>query len=137
MSPFATLLLELRLRHGLRQSELAELMGYEQAYISGVEIGTKGVPTSEFIEKLVVALALQPEEQDRVREAALTSNRKLAIAPDAPEALFLLLAELREFLSDPHPDYVRLIRDVLRLRQTLTVEPPASVQRIRRRKSED
>ena len=50
MSPFSHFLHELRLRHQIRQSELAELLGYEQSYISALEIGAKGPPTEEFVE---------------------------------------------------------------------------------------
>lgn len=50
MSPFSHFLHELRLRHQIRQAELAELLGYEQSYISALEIGAKGPPTEEFVE---------------------------------------------------------------------------------------
>jgi predicted transcriptional regulator len=45
MSPFSHFLHELRLQHQIRQSELAELLGYEQSYISALEVGIKGPPT--------------------------------------------------------------------------------------------
>ena len=56
MNPFSHYLHDLRMRHEIRQSELAELLGYEQSYISALEIGAKGPPTPEFIEKLILAL---------------------------------------------------------------------------------
>ena len=51
MSPFSHFLHELRLQHQIRQSELAELLGYEQSYISALEVGIKGPPTDEFVRK--------------------------------------------------------------------------------------
>lgn len=62
MSPFAHLLHELRLRHGVRQSELSELIGYDQTYISAVEVGLKGVPASDFIDRVSKALTLSDED---------------------------------------------------------------------------
>jgi len=38
-SPFAVFLKNLRLRSSQRQHELAKLLGYEQAYISSIELG--------------------------------------------------------------------------------------------------
>lgn len=40
------------MRHGVRQVELAERIGYEQSYISALEAGAKGPPTPEFIDRL-------------------------------------------------------------------------------------
>ena len=37
MSPFSRLLAETRRRNGLRQIDLAELLGYEQTYLSALE----------------------------------------------------------------------------------------------------
>ncbi|PYE26357.1 helix-turn-helix protein [Paraburkholderia silvatlantica] len=58
MSPFSILLHEFRLRCNLRQSDLAERLGYEQSYLSSLEVGRKGRPTREFVLKLVEALNL-------------------------------------------------------------------------------
>lgn len=51
------------MRHGMRQGDLAEAMGYEQTYISALEIGSKGPPTDEFIERAIKALQLGDAEQ--------------------------------------------------------------------------
>lgn len=51
MSPFGQLLHELRQKSGLRQVELAERMGYEQSYLSALELGVKGPPPTEFIDE--------------------------------------------------------------------------------------
>jgi hypothetical protein len=65
MSPFARQLSEFRMRHGIRQNELAELIGYDQTYISALEVRLKGPPTSEFVDKLVTTLPLTPAEADK------------------------------------------------------------------------
>ena len=58
MSPFSESLHSIRVRHGLRQVELAKLVGYEQSYISALEVGLKGPPTDEFVERLTAAIPL-------------------------------------------------------------------------------
>lgn len=132
MSPFSESLHSLRVRHGLRQVELAELIGYEQSYISALEVGLKGPPTDEFLERVSVALALSEAEQEGLRVAALASQRKLAIEPDAPADIYWLLRDLRNEIAHLTPAQVRMIREVIALRGTLheTREP---VRRLKRR----
>ena len=79
MSPFSESLHSIRVRHGLRQVELAKLVGYEQSYISALEVGLKGPPTDEFVERLTAAIPLTKEEQEALRAAAQESHRKLVI----------------------------------------------------------
>lgn len=88
MSPFAHFLHDLRMRRNVRQADLAELMGYEQSYISALEIGLKGPPTPEFLSRLVAALSLSPDEQAQLQLAADASQRKLVLDPDMPEDIF-------------------------------------------------
>ncbi|MDE1712018.1 helix-turn-helix transcriptional regulator (plasmid) [Chromobacterium amazonense] len=52
MSPFSKYLHQLRISYGVRQVKLAEWLGYEQSYISALEIGTKEPPTAEFVQRL-------------------------------------------------------------------------------------
>jgi transcriptional regulator with XRE-family HTH domain len=66
MSPFSHFLHDLRMRLEIRQAELAELVGYEQSYISALEVGLKGPPTQEFIARLIHALSLSPAEQQHL-----------------------------------------------------------------------
>ncbi|WP_310317448.1 helix-turn-helix domain-containing protein [Paraburkholderia terricola] len=50
-TPFAVFLRGLRLRSALSQTDLAKKLGYEQAYVSALELGTKP-PSTEFLERL-------------------------------------------------------------------------------------
>lgn len=138
MSPFSDLLYRLRCRYDVRQTELAERLGYEQSYISALEIGLKGPPTEEFVDRLEAALPLTEGERDQLRKAVEASNRKLVLEPDAPTAHFLLLDDLRKELSQASPKQIEMIRDILRLRLLDTSEsddngPPP--RRIRRRRT--
>ena len=132
MSPFSESLHALRVRHGLRQVELAKLIGYEQSYISALEVGLKGPPTDEFLERVSVAMALTEAEQQDLRAAALASQRKLAIEPDAPADIYWLLRDLRDEIEHLTPLQVRMIRDVLALRDNMH-ESREPVRRLKRR----
>lgn len=135
MSPFARYLHDLRLRHGIRQSELAELVGYEQSYISALETGIKGPPNDEFVGKLVVSLEISEAEQETLREAIAASQRKLLLDPESSEEMFLLFKELREQIHVLHPVQIKMIRDALALKRSLAEWQPEPVRRIRRRRS--
>jgi|SRR5450830_67162 len=137
MSPFSTFLHEIRLRHGIRQSELAELLGYEQSYISALEIGVKGPPTEEFVVKLINALALSHVEQQEVHQIVSASQRKLALDPDSPQDVYWMLKDLREQLNNLHPVQIKLIQDALNLKDSLVDRQPEPIRRIKRRRKEE
>ncbi|MEX3639192.1 helix-turn-helix domain-containing protein [Paraburkholderia sp. BR14320] len=137
MSPFSHYLHELRMRHEIRQSELAELLGYEQSYISALEIGAKGPPTPEFIERLVVALDMSQAERAEVRCVAEASQRKLAVNADSPQDVYWMLKELREQVNELHPVQIKMIRDALELKGSFVDPEPVPVRRIKRRRREE
>jgi transcriptional regulator with XRE-family HTH domain len=115
MSPFARLLRDLRLSRKLRQSELASLIGYDQTYISALEVDLKGPPTPEFVDRLIGTLHLSAIETAELRRLARASRRKYVIDGEAPEHVFLLLDLLFEKLSDVTPAQSRVIKEVLNM----------------------
>lgn len=114
MSPFSRYLVDLRRRLGVRQGELAELLGYDQSYLSALEIGQKGPPTPEFVERLAKTLELSEEEQRVLFATAEASERKLTISPKADEEVYLLLRDLRDKLPLLSAAQVRVMRELLR-----------------------
>lgn len=114
MSPFSRYLVDLRRRLGVRQGELADLLGYDQSYLSALEIGQKGPPTPEFVERLAKTLELSEEEQRVLLATAEASERKLTISPKADEEVYLLLRDLREKLPLLSAAQVRVMRELLR-----------------------
>lgn len=70
MSPFASAMNSIRMQHGICQTVLADMIGYEQTYISALAVGKKEQPTQEFVEKLISTFNLSGEEQDRLLESA-------------------------------------------------------------------
>jgi transcriptional regulator with XRE-family HTH domain len=122
------------MQRGIRQTELSDLIGYEQTYISALEIGKKGPPTPEFVEKLITALDLKGEERERLLKAVEASNRKLVIDSDMPQDVFWMLQELRDRVSDLTPAEIQLIRQVLKLKESYGISYVESGYRLHRRK---
>ncbi|MDO3506870.1 helix-turn-helix domain-containing protein [Ralstonia pseudosolanacearum] len=137
MSPFAHFLHELRLKHGIRQTELAELLGYEQSYISALEVGIKGPPTPEFLGKLAQSFDMTAAEQQELAQIAEASQRKLALDTDSPQGLYWMLYELRQHVDKLHPAQIQMIRDILKLKGSLMHSEPEPLRRIKRRRREE
>ncbi len=137
MSPFSHFLHELRIRLEIRQAELAELVGYEQSYISALEVGLKGPPTPEFIERLIKALSLSISEQQQLHDAVGASQRKLIIDADTPQDIYWLLKDLREQVTSLSPVQIRMMRDLLRMKGAIAEELPDPVRRLKRRRKEE
>lgn len=133
MSPISSILRDLRFSHGLRQFELAEQVGCEQSFISGLELGIKGPPSREFIKSLISALQLDAAWQARLWSALEMSQRKILLPNEAPEEIYWLCNELRLQLDQLHPTQVELMRSVLRLPRTLNQDGVSASKRIKRR----
>ena len=116
MSPFANYLKTARLQLlSMRQGEFAALLGYEQSYISGIEQGSKGPPTKEFVERLIKLLDLTPEETAQLWEIYDASIRKFEFPIDAPDEVYRLMHELRIRIPKLQPDQINALRSVLKL----------------------
>lgn len=120
MNPFSIYFHDLRRRYRISQKELANLIGYEQGYISGLEIGRKGPPNEEFITKLITGLNLDAEEQMALHQAVQESQRKYILPGDASADVFRMVYELWSEMESLHPAQIRMIRDVLYLRNELS-----------------
>ena len=136
MSPFAHLLHDLRMQHNIRQSDLAELLGYEQSFISALEIGLKGPPSPDFVERFLKALPLSQEESDQLITAVEASQRKLVIDVDSHQDVYWLLDALRANISRLGPTKVRMIRDILKLTELGEASWKEPARRLRRRQPE-
>jgi transcriptional regulator with XRE-family HTH domain len=94
VSPFAETLRALRLSRGIRQKDLAARAGYEQSYLSALEMGSKGRPSSDFLRRISVAMQLSSHELVTLRAAARHSQRRYFLPPDSRPVLYTLCSEL-------------------------------------------
>lgn len=120
------------MHRGIRQGDLAEMIGYEQTYISALEVGTKGPPTHEFVDRLVNALSLAPVEEEEVRGAAEASDRKIVLQAEMPESVFWMMKKLRDNIETLHPAQIAMINDVIDMRACLAEAPPREARRMRK-----
>jgi transcriptional regulator with XRE-family HTH domain len=137
MSPFAAFLHDLRVRRDIRQSDLAELIGYERSYIAALEASIKGPPTAEFIEKLVSALSLSADETEQLSQVMLASERKLVLDPQSSQETYWFLADLRQQIARLHPAQIKIMRDIIAMPGSLAVQPHESDWRVKRRLKEE
>jgi transcriptional regulator with XRE-family HTH domain len=66
-----------RLRRGLTQEQLAELMGLDRAYISGLEQGRRN-PTAVTLWRIAVALEIRPADLLKPPPAASKARQRKA-----------------------------------------------------------
>jgi transcriptional regulator with XRE-family HTH domain len=137
MSPFSTAFRELRIFCELRQAEFASQLGYEQSYISAIELGTKGPPSVDFIERLVQHLELDEHWQKRLLEALDESQRKIILPNEVSDEMYKMFNELRRQIGTLHPAQVELIQMALRMPSMLTSHPFKSLRPIKRKSESD
>lgn len=132
MSPFAIALREFRSIRRLRQSDAAEMLGCEQTYVSALELGVKGPPPVEFIDRVVDAFDLDDVSEKQLRDEHLASQRRMVIPADAPENVYRFFNELRRQIDRLHPAQIELMQIALRFPEAVAVAP-VQVERLRRR----
>jgi transcriptional regulator with XRE-family HTH domain len=137
MSPFAQRLAILRARYHLRQGELAALVGYEQSYISALEVGLKGPPTLEFVERLSEALSLSSDERQTLYDSLDASQRKFTIDLAAREDVYWMFRDLRKCLPELSEAQVRVIREIVRFRDPQKPQVIRPMHKTKRRKVEE
>lgn len=133
-SPFAIFLRELRLRNRLRQHELAEELGYEQAYISALELGTRG-PSKGFVNAVANKMALSKKDQADLMKAVSESGRRFVLPVEVPTDTYRFCHELWSRIESLHPAVIHAMRELVRLEDVISDQPLGLSHRTRRLKS--
>lgn len=133
MSPFAHYLHDLRISRQIRQCDLAEMIGYDQSYVSALEVGLKSPPPSEFVERLITALALSSEDAASARREAEASQRRLVLDAKMPEDVYRLIHALRGRVGRLQPTQISMIQDILEMSDGMPARRPEPLRRIPRR----
>lgn len=115
MSPFSSFLRQLRASRGVRQGELASLLGYEPSYLSSLENGAKGPPRQDFIDRLVKGLALSEAEQEKLNIALAASQRRMLIPLEASQEEYFLCRQFEAKLGKLKPLQIQLINIALQM----------------------
>lgn len=130
-SPISIFLRELRLRAGLTQLQLAHQLGYEQGYVSSIELGLKS-PSVEFLGRLVPAMKVSEKDQERMAVAVKQSNRHFTLSPEVSTQTFLFCAALWEKIERLHPTLLATLHEMLKIDDLMADRPRIQPTRIRR-----
>lgn len=132
MSPFAQALRQLRYLGGLRQQELADLIGCERSYISALENDIKQAPPEAFVEALCKVLALTDHDAAMLRRARQKSRRHYSVPADASTQAYELAHELFTRLDRLNTLQIQGLMAILQLGD-MTAGPVPTEGRIRRK----
>ena len=103
MTPFGQRMRALRAERGLTQQQQAEQLGVSKAYISALETGNRGKPSSPFVDQICVWLGLIWDDAEELKTLAAMSHPKPVIDASGthPEAVALanLIAQNIEHLD--------------------------------------
>lgn len=131
-SPISIFLRELRLRSGLTQLQLARLLGYEQGYMSAIELGTKS-PSSEFLRRLASAMELSEMDRREMDLALKQSRRRFTLPVDASTQSYLFCNELWDKIERLYPAQLQAMNALLKMDDQMAERPRYQPSRIRRR----
>lgn len=99
MNPFAELIRSLRVKRGLRQADLARLLGCDRRTISVIENGEGLGARLDLVGRLGDALALTQEEREQLAKAARRSQRTYTIPDETSAKGYDLVNELFDRLD--------------------------------------
>lgn len=127
-SPIGVFTRDTRRAHGLRQHEVAKRLGYEQAYISAIELGAK-IPSQEFLERLARSLELDDRQRAEMMQAAHDSQRRYVLPAEVPTEIYLLCSELWNKIDHLYPAQIVALRQVIKLDEEMKVAPRTPIAR--------
>ena len=104
MTPFGRKLRDLRAQRGLRLKDMAAALGVSSAYLSALEHGRRGRPSSGFVQQISAFFNLAWDDVDELKRLAELSHPRVVVdtAGLAPRATELAnrLAETIDRLDD-------------------------------------
>ena len=130
-SPISQFLRNLRIQAGATQLELAGLLGYEQGYISALELGVK-TPSDAFLVKLAVSLQLGEKECEAMNVALKESKRRFTLSPEASTKTYLFCNALWDKIDGLHPAVLDAMFEMLKVEDKVAEFPHYRQTRIRR-----
>jgi transcriptional regulator with XRE-family HTH domain len=131
-SPISILLRSLRVQAGLTQIELAGLMGYEQAYVSAMELGLKP-PSQEYLGRLSSAIGLGERDVEEMELARQESNRRFVLPAEVPTSTYQFCNALWARIGSIHPAVIDAMHKMLKVEDEIASRPRRKATRVRRK----
>lgn len=117
MTPFGCYIEALRRSRGLQQQQLAAKLGVNSCYLSNIENGKKGPPSSKVISRLISELNLDEIEVNQLREKESQSKSRLKIPTGAGIHEYALVEQLWKRLGTLSVAEAEALSKVLQLGQ--------------------
>lgn len=118
MTPFGNYLEQIRRKRGLQQQQLAEMVGINACYISGMEGGRKNPASREVLNRIIKALELSAEEVEIFWLRVEQSKRTIKIPQETSAREFELISELWQKLGSLSEPQIHLISTALKISNT-------------------
>lgn len=99
----------------MQQVQLADHLGVNACYVSSMESGKKGPPSKLVLNKLIVSLELDAEEQEMLWDKVDQSQRTIRLPDNATLEEYALMRDLRDHLGAMSSDKVNVIRNILNM----------------------
>lgn len=99
----------------MQQVQLADHLGVNACYVSSMENGKKGPPSKQVLNKLIVSLELDAEEQEMLWDKVDQSQRTIRLPDNATLEEYALMRDLRDHLGAMSSDKVNVIRNILNM----------------------
>jgi len=114
MTPLGAKLRALREARGISLKEMAAALNVSSAYLSALEHGRRGVPTSFLLHRMIAFFNVIWDEAEELQRLAEISDPKVTIdtgglAPEATE----FTNRLRDNIDRLEPEDLRFLRDEL------------------------
>ncbi|GAA6167914.1 helix-turn-helix domain-containing protein [Sessilibacter corallicola] len=118
MTPFGNYLEQLRRKRGLQQQQLAEGVGINACYISGMEGGRKNPASKEVLNRIIKVLDLSTEEVETFWLRVEQSKRSIKIPQETSAKEFELISELWKKLGSLSEPQIHIISAALKITTT-------------------
>lgn len=135
-SPVSIYLRDLRLQAGMTQLDLAHSIGYEQAYVSSIELGTKS-PSREFLDKLMVMMNLGVDDRQELELALKASRRRFVLPPESSTSTYRFCNDLWDRIERLHPALLDAMHVMLNVEDQVAERPRYQPTRLRRRSKQE
>lgn len=115
MTPFGHYLETVRRARDMQQTELANLLGIDPSYISALERGKKGPPSTNILQKIKTVLSLSDIESKELDFAVKQSGRVIRLPNNTSLAEYALISTLRRRIGSLSKEEVNAMACILQL----------------------
>lgn len=120
----------------MTQLDLAKAIGYEQGYLSSIELGLK-TPSQEFLNRLVEKVQLGEEDRLGLEVALSASNRHFSLPHDASTETYRFCNALWAKIDQMHPALMQALHSMIAVEDQVEQRPRHQPTRLRRRRKKE